>query len=155
MKSAAPWSRIPPVAWWQLWPGNGGTKKSPADGYPKDGRQFLALPICNGLVLSAGAFTVQTVTVPEFGWTFRSQFLAVTPSPDLFLSVVEVSSGRKLVTDANAFSFVGGEGGKSFISYPNQFVERASIEVTIRNRGAAPVTVNAAIFGQFLRGVVS
>lgn len=155
MTAAAPWGRVPPVAWWQLWPGNGGTKKSPATGYPKDGRQFLALPVCTGLVLAAGAFTAQTVTVPEFGWTFRMGVLAVTPSPDLFLSVVEVASGRKLVTDASAFAFVGGEGGKSFVSYPYQFGERASIEVTIRNRGAAPLTVNAAIFGQFLRGVIS
>lgn len=155
MTAAAPWGRVPPVAWWQLWPGNGGTKKSPATGYPKDGRQFLALPVCNGLTLAAGEVSERTVTLPEFGWTFRLGVVAVTPSPDLFLSIVDVGSGRKIVSDASAFAFVGGDGGKSFISYPYQFTQRSSIGVILRNRGAAPLTVNCALIGQFFRGVVS
>ena len=155
MTAAAPWGRVPPVSWWQLWPGNGGTKKSPATGYPKDGRQFLALPVCNALTLSAGDVSERTVTLPEFGWTFRLGVVAVTPSPDLFLSLVDIGSGRKIVTDASAFAIVGGEGGKSFISYPFQFTQRSSISVILRNRGAAPLTVNCALMGQFFRGVVS
>lgn len=155
MTAAAPWSRVPPVAWWQLWPGNGGTKPSPATGYPRDGRQFYALPVCNGLTIAAGAFSEQTVTLPEIGWSFRMGVLAVTPSPDLFVSIVDVGRGRKIVTDASAFAFVGGEGGKSFVNYPYQFTERSSITVSLRNRGTLGITVNCAIIGQMLRGVVS
>jgi len=155
MTAAAPWSRVPAVAWWQLWPGNGGSRKNPADGYPRDGRQFQALPVCNGLTIAPGEVSEQTVTLPEVGWTFRLDVVAVTPSPDLFLSLIDVGSGRKPVTNASAYAFVGGEKGKSFISYPYQFTERSTIGVVLRNRGAAPLTVNCALIGQMLRGVVS
>jgi hypothetical protein len=154
MIGAAPWSRTPPVAWWQLWPVNGGGAKKPADGSPKDGQQYLALPVCNGLSIAAGRSVDRTVTLPEFGWTFRLGVIAVSPLKDLFLSIVDVGSGRKIVTDASAFAFVGGEGGKSFISYPYQFDQRSSIRFSLHNRGAASIKVDCAIMGQFFRGVV-
>ncbi len=105
--------------------------------------------------IAAGEVVERTVTLPEYGWTFRMGVIAVTPLTDLFLSIVDVGSGRKLVTNASAFAFVGGEGGKSFISYPYQFTQRSSIGFTLRNRGAAPIEVDCAVMGQFFRGVVS
>ena len=81
--------------------------------------------------------------------------IGVSALVDLFLTIVDVGSGRKIVTNANAFSFVGGEGGKQFVNYPYQFNERSTIAVTFRNAGAARLTVNAAIFGQYFKGVVS
>ena len=156
MNPGHPYNRVPPVAWWQLWPGvSGGNGKSPATGYPTAKRQFLAVPVATLVTLAPGQRAEYRCTLVEMGWTFRSQALAMTANKDIFVTVSDIASGRVLAKEVPTNGFVGGEGGKQWAQFTYILGERQTLLFEFRSAAVAPIAnFNCAVLGTYERGVV-
>lgn len=152
---SAPWTRTPAVAWWQLWPGSsGGNGSSPSVGYPIARRQFLAVPVLTRTVIAAGASVEGFCHLVESNWIYRVQAFAMTANKDIRVTVTDVASGRILVRNASPFAFVGGLPGKSWAQFSYILGERQILKFDFTNAGAAPVTMDCCVLGQYERGVL-
>lgn len=151
-----PYNRVPPVAWWQLWPGvSGGNGKSPATGYPLAHRQFLAVPVATRVVLPSRQRVEYRCELKEMGWTFRTQAVAMTANRDVFVTISDIASGRVLVKDAPGNAFVGGEHGKQWAQFSYILGERQTLLFEFYNADiAVSPAFDCAVLGTYERGVV-
>ncbi len=151
----APWTRTPPVAWWQLWPGDGGGNgKSPATGYPISSRHFLAVPVLTNVSIAAGAKVEGYARLVQANRIYRMFAIAMDNKPDIRITISDVASGRVLSKNASPSAFVGGFHGKNWAQFTYILGERQTLRFEFENVGVAPIVFNCAVLGQYERGVI-
>lgn len=146
-----PWEKTPPVAWWELWPANGSCRRNPADGFPLDGKHFLAMPFCNHDSIGSNESREYETFYPYQGWSVSLRAILMVSAPNLRLSLT-TSGGRKLIDGGSSYAFGGGLPGKSWVEYKYLLRPNEVLSLTVENEGSDSVDFSAVAIGFALRG---
>lgn len=158
---AQPWQRRPPVGYWDLWPSGPVPDSEQEEKSTRASIQktsvpcdwhFFGMSVFDNQTVLAGEGVEQTAFCKTLGWIFKLDAITVNANANLFLTVSDASSGRKMLENVCTHNISGGEPGKGFATFAYILGPRNPLEIKIVNRGTGTEQASLILLGRLYRG---
>ena len=161
-----PWQPRPPVPYWDLWPAGAEPNQDEVESARRaaiqrssvrDMWQFFGMDVFNQKAIQPSSSIEADVFCKQHGWIYKIEAIVCTADTDLFLTVVDGSSGRKMLDRVSTYNISGGDAGKSYAGFSYILGPRHLLQFKLENATPlsgrpVPITGSVLLLGKLYRG---